>query len=105
MKTSKEFFERLRSDEEFAKEVVVKAQEKIDAKKTDYKEVWIPIAEEYGYELTGEQLDELNEQATASLSEEELGKVSGGFTPLLCFTGAIIVTGTVTAVTVKETME
>ena len=65
----------------------------------------IPIAEEYGYELTGEQLDDMNEQATASLSEEELGKVSGGWTPVIFITGAILLSGSISGIIVNKTKE
>ena len=105
MKTSKEFFEKLKSDEKFAKEVAGKVQEKIDAGATDYKEAWIPIAEEYGYELTGEELDELYSQATVELSEEELGKVSGGWTPVVFITGAILLSGSISGIIVNKTKE
>ena len=98
MKTSKEFFEVLNSDEEFAKEVTEKVKEKIDAGMTDYKAVWIPVAAEYGYEITGEELDELYAQTTAQLSEEELGKVSGGITPSFFVISGILSAASVTGV-------
>ena len=82
MKTSKEFFERLQTDSAFAKEVSEKLQAKADAGETDYKAVWISLAAEYGYELTEAELDEINEKATSELSDEELGKVAGGSTPI-----------------------
>ena len=86
MKTSKEFFEKLDNDESFAREIGAKVKAAIDAGETDYKALWIPIAAEYGYELTGEELDARYESAAAELSDEELGKVAGGTTPLLVIT-------------------
>ncbi len=61
MKTSKEFYERLQNDEAFTGEVSEKIKEKIDAGQSDYKEVWIPIADEYGYKITAEEPDEMHE--------------------------------------------
>ena len=81
MKTSKEFFERLQSDEAFAQEIGAKVKEKFDAGETDYKALWIPIAEEYDYELNEAELDEMYEKAVSEMSDEELGKVAGGATP------------------------
>ena len=93
MKTSKEFFERLKADEEFTKELARKVKERIDAGEKDYKALWIPLAAEYGYELTAEELDELNDKAAAEISEEELGKIAGGTTPVT-FSAFISLTAT-----------
>lgn len=93
MKTSKEFFERLQNDEAFAKEVGEKAKAVVDAGEQDYKKIWIQIAEEYGYELTYEELDERYRIATAEMSEEELGKVAGGTTPLAAFIISAVISG------------
>ena len=82
MKTSKEFFERLQTDEAFAKEINETVKEKLDEGLTDYKEMWIPLAEKYGYELTAEELDEMYKKISAEMSDEELGKVAGGTTPV-----------------------
>ena len=79
MKTSKEFFERIKSDEIFAEEIA----EKIKEKSGDYKEILIPVAAEYDYELTEAELDELYNKQSAELTDEELEKVSGGGTPFL----------------------
>ena len=102
MKTSKEFFERLLSDEEFSNEVREKVEGKARNGETDYKAIWIPVANEYGYELSGEELSEIYESATAEISDEELGKVAGGSSPLcagavmtvsiLAFTSYVIAT-------------
>ena len=102
MKTSKEFFERLQSDEEFAKEVAEKAKEKVDAGETDYKAIWIPIAAEYDYEIKGEELDELYSKATVALSEEDLGKVAGGTSPLTLTIG---IASTVATISVAITTQ
>ena len=93
MKTAKEFFEKLQSDEAFAKEVGKKAKEKIDAGEQDYKALWIPLAAEYGYEITDKELDKRVEAASAELSDEELGKVAGGTTPTVVFTLSFITSG------------
>ena len=87
MKSSKEFFERLKTDEAFAKEVGEKIQASVEAGETnDYKEILISIAGEYGYELEEDELEELYDKATAEMSEEELGKVAGGTTPVFAIT-------------------
>ena len=98
MNTSKEFFERLQNDEAFAKEVEEKVKEKMDAGEQDYKKFWIPLAQEFGYELTEEELDERYKAATAEISDEELGKVAGGTSPLLVMTAGALVSISVTGV-------
>ena len=81
MKTSKEFIERLQSDEAFAGEIAqaIKAGTEKDA---DYKSVLIAVAQEHGYKLSKEELDEM-EARYEELSDEELGKVAGGTSPVL----------------------
>ena len=83
MKNTKDFFERLQSDEAFAKEIAEKVKEKTDAGEQDYKKVWIPIAAEYDYELSDKELDSMYEKAAGELSDEELGKIAGGTTPTI----------------------
>lgn len=100
MKTTREFIEKLSSDNTFAAEVSAKAQQRIEAGEHDYKAVWIPVAAEYGYELTAEELDSLNDDACAALSDEELGKVAGGSTPI-CVTATVLVTVSVVSVSAK----
>ena len=90
MKTAKDFLEKLQSDEAFAKEAGEKARAMIDAGEKDYKVLWGSIAAEYGYELTDEELDEWYKAASAELSDEELGKVAGGTTPLLAVTSVLV---------------
>ena len=78
MKSSKEFFERLQNDEAFSKEISDAIAARRDAGARNYYETVIPVAEEHGYEITEEELDEINQYQTQVLSEEELGKVAGG---------------------------
>lgn len=78
MKSSKEFFDRMQSDEAFNNEISVAYKERLKAK-DDYK-VIIRIANEHGYELKEDEIDELYDQ-TCELSEDELEKVSGGTSP------------------------
>lgn len=106
MKTSKEFFERLQADEAFAKETAEKAKAMTEAGKTDYKEIWIPIAAEYGYELSGDELDEMYEKVTAEITDEELGKISGGLTPSpLILVTAVVVSGGGLTYSLVETLD
>ena len=78
MKTSKEFFERLQTDTDFANEVKEAINLKREDGATNYYETFIPVAAERGYTVTAEDLDIIAEQQTSELSEEELGKVAGG---------------------------
>ena len=78
MKTAKEFFEQLKTDEAFAKEVTEAVTAKREAGAKNYYETFIPVAAEYGYEISKEELDEVYEKQVSELSEEELGKVAGG---------------------------
>ena len=73
----------------------MKVKEKIDAGETDYKALWIPLGAEYGYELTAEELQELNEKAAESLSDEELGKVAAGCTPITGIIGFTCIIATI----------
>ena len=89
MKPSKEFFEWLHDDEAFAKIIAEKAKEKIDGREKDYKAILIPLAAEYGYDVTGGELDKLAEKASDDISDEELGKIAGGTTPAIAVTATL----------------
>ena len=68
MKSSKELIERLKTDEEFEKqisEVVNGDRDKITA-----------VAKEYGYDVSEEDLDALS--GNGEMSEEDLEKISVG---------------------------
>ena len=86
MKTAKEFFENLATDEAFARDV----EEAIDAKRkagaSNYYDTIIPVAAERGYEISKEELDAINNDQMAELSEDELGKVAGGTSCLTALT-------------------
>ncbi len=94
MKTSKEFFEKVKTDEAFAKELGGKINEKVKAGEKDLA-VITQVAAEYGYTVTEDELQELVEEKSAELSEEELGKVAGGTTPVCLFTGFLVITMTI----------
>ena len=78
MKTAKEFIQRLKDDEAFAKEVNERIQAKKDAGAKDYSEALLPAAAALGYEITKEQVETLRKKQSDILSEEELGKAAGG---------------------------
>ena len=78
MKTSKEFFERVQNDEAFAKEVNEAFQAKRESGAKNVKEVVIPVAADFGYEITEEEIDAIYEQQSENMTEEELGKIAGG---------------------------
>ena len=107
MKSAKEFFERLKSDEAFAKEFSEAVQAKREAGATNYYETFLPAAEEKGYLVTKEDLDEVLEEKSAEISEEDLGKVAGG-TSCLPVTygvalGTVMLTGLITVSISMET--
>ena len=87
MKSAKELFERLKTDEAFAKEFAEALKVKREAGAKNYYETMIPTANEFGYEVTKEDLDETMAVHEAELSPEELGKVAGGSA---CFTWFIV---------------
>ena len=97
MKSSKEFFEKLSNDEAFAKEVGNAIQARREAGAEDYYETIIPVAEELGYEISKDELDSIIEERSSVLSEEELGKVSGGVScfPLTFLVSVLITTSSV----------
>ena len=97
MKTSKELFERLQKDEEFSKEYNEAIIAKREAGATSYYETFIPAANEFGYELSKEEVDAIIESQSEVLSEEELGKVSGGTS---CMIASVFLTITYTIETI-----
>ena len=105
MKTSKEFFERLRSDEAFTKEIAEKAQKRAEEGEKDYVALWKSLAAEYDYELKKEELEEMQKKASEELSDEELGKVAGGTTPILVFSGASIIIATSVVTVIKDLVD
>lgn len=78
MKTTKEFFDRIGTDEAFAKEVNEAIAVRREAGAGSYYETIIPVAEERGYTVTAGDLDEMYSKVSAEMSEEELGKTAGG---------------------------
>ena len=78
MKTSKELIERLQTDEAFAKEFdeALKARRESGAK--NVYECFIPVAAEYDYAISKEEMDAFMAEHAEEMSEEELGKLSGG---------------------------
>lgn len=95
MKTTKDFIERLKTDEDFLKRIVQKSNDASASGEKDYKKIIIPIAAEEGYELSEEDLDSMYEEHSAELSEEELGKVAGGTSPLFVIASVFLSTGSV----------
>ena len=82
MKTLNDLFERIKTDEAFAQEFDKALQEKREAGAKSYYETIIPAAEERGYSVSKEDIDECIRAKETELSEEELGKIAGGS---LCF--------------------
>ena len=77
MKTAKEYVERMHSDKEFAAQLI----EKVKAvRAAGEKDIFVAIskaARELGYEVSPEQVMEINKSGE-DISEEELGKIAGG---------------------------
>lgn len=78
MKSAGEFFDRLRNDEAFAKEVSEELKARREGGAGSYYDTFIPTAEKFGYLITKEDIDEMVKSSSEELSEEELGKVAGG---------------------------
>ena len=77
MKTSKELIERLESDEAFKKEIeeAVKAKQGAGEETID---AMISAAADFDYAITKEELEVAKAANSEEMSEEELGKLSGG---------------------------
>ena len=77
MKTSKELFERLKNDDVFAKEFAEAFNAKHEAgAPVDYS-TSIRLAEEFGYSVSKEEIDEYIGSQDYDLSEEELDLFTG----------------------------
>jgi hypothetical protein len=63
---------------------------KREAGAKNYYETIIPAAEERGYELSKEELDEILNAQDTELSPDELGKVAGGASCLVAVTATAI---------------
>ena len=92
MKTAKEFIEKMKSDEAFAKLVNDGIEAKKAAGAQDYTEALIPVAAELGYEITQEQVEALLAKQSEAIGEEELGKAAGG-TSCTFAIASLVVTG------------
>ena len=77
MKTAKEYIERMQSDKDFAAQMQEKVKAAKDAGVEDLFSAISTGAKELGYEISPEQLKEIQNQSE-DVSEEELGKLAGG---------------------------
>ncbi len=86
MKTSQEFFERVKKDNAFAEAVNDEIKKKVsDDKSSDADFVYSTIsqiAQEQGYDVKAEEIAEVRNEALSELSEDELAKVAGGTLPI-----------------------
>ena len=80
MKTLKDLIEDL-NDESLLKEFSDEVLKLSEEKKIEPKDAFIALAKEKGYEISPEEIEELVKQKEELMSEDELGKVSGGITP------------------------
>ncbi|MBR5088791.1 MAG: hypothetical protein IK093_05135 [Ruminiclostridium sp.] len=104
MKTAKELFERLKTDEAFAKEFSEALTAKREAGAKSVYETFIPAATERGYELSKEELDEVLNAQEAELSPEELGKAAGGTSCVIAY-GGMVLLGAAVSITVGTVVE
>ena len=76
MKTAKEYVERMRGDKAFAAQMNEKVKALLDAGEKDAFSAVSKAAKELGYEISPEQVREIN-KPNEDVSEEELGKLAG----------------------------
>ena len=100
MKSSKELYERLKTDEDFAKEFTEAVIAKKEAGAANYFETVIPAAADFGYEISEEEVQAIADAQSQELSEEELGKVAGGTSCLPATAGISLVVTTGSAISV-----
>lgn len=82
MKTFKDMIEDLQNDEALVEKFNEEIKTRAEAEGTeDLNGIISAAAAELGYEVKKEELDELTEAQKEVLSEEELGKVTGGSSP------------------------
>ena len=93
MKTAKEYIERMRSDKEFAAQMSEKVKALQEAGEKDVFGAVSKAAKELGYEISPEQVKEIN-KPNEDISEEELGKLAGG-TSCIPFTVSVTVLASV----------
>lgn len=93
MKTAKEYIERMRSDKDFAAQMSEKAKALLAAGEKDAFAAVSKAAKELGYEISPEQVREIN-KPNEDVSEEELGKLAGG-TSCIALTVVVSVTASV----------
>ncbi len=81
MGSFKDYIEKMKNDEAFAGEVrnaiAGRVGEKPDIETVD--KVSVEVAAEKGFDITVEDLQKYREELSETISEEELGKVAGGF--------------------------
>ena len=80
MKTAKDFIEKMQSDKDFTAQVKEKVKAAKDAGAEDTFAAISTVSKELGYEISPEQLKEIENQSE-DVSDEELGKVAGGGIP------------------------
>ena len=97
MKSSKELFERLGSDEAFVKAFSEAVAAKREAGAANYFETVIPAAADFGYEISEEEVQAIADAQKEELSEEDLGKVAGGTSCFPLSVGISILTFTLTS--------
>ena len=93
MKTLKDLVEAM-GDENFLNEFSEDVRKLSEEKKIESKDAFIAVAKEKGYEISSEEMEELANQNAELMSDEELGKVAGGSSPV-CLIATIV--GFVTA--------
>ena len=96
MKTAKEYVERMRGDKAFAAQMNEKVKALLDAGEKDAFSAVSKAAKELGYEISPEQVREIN-KPNEDVSEEELGKLAGG-TSCIALTVVVSVTASCSSI-------
>ena len=90
MANTKELFERLVNDQEFATRFAEEVKAQRESGAASAYEAIAPVASTYGYEVTEEELSMIDSGTDEVISDEELGKVAGGTS---CLTVLAFVSG------------
>lgn len=92
MNTLNDLITKLNTDEAYTKEFAEVVRKRMEEDGIEFEQATLAAAKDFGYEVKTEELHELIEQRSESLSEEDLEKIAGG--EVLCIIGLVICTAT-----------
>lgn len=109
MKTFKDLIQDLTNDKDFLAKFNQLATEKAKGNENpDAYELVAATAADLGYEVSREEYEEYAESKNEVLTEEELGKISGGISPLISWVTVVTYTteiATMISVAVTEEVD